>query len=289
MLDMEIITEEFKMINGVNLYFKTIGKGIPIIVVHGGPGLAHNYLFTYFSQLCDQYQIIFYDQRACGLSTGDETEKDITMENFIEDIEGIRKAFGIDKVNLIGQSYGGLITLSYAVKYPQNMGSLLILESAAANPESDIQFELIIDKRKSQFDKTQLSKFENELEFSNAKSEIMKKYFMILFKYYFFDESFLSELSLDYLTDKMVDKLFLSGRCIKSDPNLLKLLPIIKCPTLIIHGDYDPIPVEDIRLIHNAIVQSQFIIIKDCGHFAHIEKQSQYFNEIRKFYNKYIN
>ncbi len=140
----------------------------------------------------------------------------------------------------------------------------------------------------SDLDKDQLAKYDSDLETSNFKSEIMKKYFNILFKSYFFDQKYLLDLSFDYLTDLMVEKLFLSAPCITQDPKLLELLSVIECPTLIIHGDYDPIPFDDIRLIHDAIPQSEFIVLKDCGHFAHIEKQTEYFEKIRMFYNKHI-
>lgn len=185
--------------------------GIPLLVVHGGPGLAHNYLFDYFSQLSDDYQIIFYDQRSCGLSSGEDFVVDLTMTNFVEDIEAIRKKFNIIELNLIGQSFGGLIALSYGVKYPNNLSSLLILESAAVNKESDANFELNINERMSDLDRDQLSKYDKVLEKSNFKSEIMINYFNILFKTYFFDQKYLMDLSFDYLTDKMVEKLFISA------------------------------------------------------------------------------
>lgn len=285
MINTQVETEGYKTINGVEIYFKTIGTGTPLLVVHGGPGLAHNYLYSYFSELSDQYQLIFYDQRANGLSSGDDDEKNITMFNMVEDIEELRQSFNIDKLNLIGQSFGGLIAMSYAVKYPEHMCSLLILESATANPESEITFEESLQNRMSPEDKKELSQLEEQLGSSLDRAEIMIKYFSILFKYYFFDESKASLLSMDYLTDDMVRKLFLSGRLIEADPELLNSLSVISCPTLIIHGDYDPIPVEDITLIQREIKDSELHVLKDCGHFAHIEKNKQYFTIIREFLN----
>lgn len=288
MVKTHIETEGYKEINGVNIYYKCIGEGTPLFVIHGGPGLAHNYLYPYFSQLSDQFKLIFFDQRANGLSSGDEKEDQITMDNIVDDIEELRKSFNLKELNLIGQSFGGLIALSYAVKYPNKMSSLLILESAAANPESDITFEQNLKTRMSTEDNQQLQLLEQQLADSPQKAEIMVTYFSILFKYYFYDGTQSSKLSMDYLTDQMIKKLFLSGRLIESDPKLLNYLTTIHCPTLIIHGDYDPIPVEDIKLIHNKIKNSELHILKNCGHFAHIEETEMYFKIIREFYQKHL-
>lgn len=288
MINTKIKKEDYIEINGINIFYKSIGKGIPLIILHGGPGLAHNYLFTYFSQLSDQYQLIFFDQRANGLSTGDENEEEITMDNLVQDIEELRIHFNLNNINLIGQSFGGLIALSYAVKYPNRLSSLLILESAAANPESDIKFEKILNDRMSPEDNNKLKRYEEQIGNSPNKADIMVKYFSILFKYYFYNEALSAELSLDYLTNDMVRKLFICGRLIKSDPDLLNKLPIIDCPTLIIHGDFDPIAVDDIKLIHNKIATSEMHILKNCGHFAHIEENELYFKIIRDFYHNQL-
>ena len=178
-----VIAEEgFKNINGVDLYYKSIGSGTPLVIVHGGPGLAHNYLFSYFSRLSDNFRVIFYDQRASGKSNGHENPTEVTMSNFVEDLEGIRKVFGIEKLHILGQSYGGVIALSYAVKYPEKMGSLLLLESSTVDSESDKIFEETLNNRLSEKENNQLSSLMIKLEETSSKAKLMKEYFNILFR-----------------------------------------------------------------------------------------------------------
>jgi proline iminopeptidase len=57
--------------NGINTFYKILGEGEPIIVVHGGPGMAHNYLLPKFKRLAKNFKVIFYDQRACGKTSGE--------------------------------------------------------------------------------------------------------------------------------------------------------------------------------------------------------------------------
>lgn len=280
--------EVLQNINSVNLYCKSIGSGPPLVIVHGGPGFGHQYLYSYFSQLSDQFKIIFYDQRASGKSNGHKNPVKVTMENFVEDLEGIRGFYKIEKLHVLGQSYGGLVALSYAVKYPEKMGSLLLLESSTVDPESDKVFEEALNNRLTERENNQLSSLMVKLDTTSSKAKIMKEYFDILFKAYFFNKKLLSQLDLSYLTDEMVQKIFISGQNLKTDPDLQESLKNINCPTLIIHGDYDPIPVDGMEKIHKAIKSSQFTVLKDCGHFAHIEKPDVYFQRIRDFYKEIL-
>lgn len=280
--------EGFKCINGIDLYYKSIGSGTPLVIIHGGPGFGHQYLYSYFSRLSDQYKIIFYDQRASGKSNGDENPSDVTMENFVEDLEGVRKAFQIEKLHILGQSYGGVIALSYAVKYPEQMGSLLLLESSTVDEESDRIFDNNLNTRLTEKESEKLADLLIRLEKTSSKARIMKEYFEILFRVYFYNEELRSQLDLTYLTNEMVQKIFITGDNLKARPNLFEYINQIDCPTLIIHGDYDPIPVEGMKKIHTIINNSQLTVLNDCGHFAHIEKTEKYFKRIRDFYREIL-
>ena len=123
----------YKVINGVSLYYETIGEGTPIVVVHGGAGLDHRYLLPQMEKLAKGYKLIFYGQRAMGKSSADFDTSQMTMNSFVEDLEGIRKAFGLQKMNLIGHSWGGLVSMFYAIKYPSHLQSLILVNTTPAS------------------------------------------------------------------------------------------------------------------------------------------------------------
>ncbi|MEK7251534.1 MAG: alpha/beta fold hydrolase, partial [Bacteroidota bacterium] len=87
------IEEGFTQINGTQLFYKIIGKGTPIVILHGGPGLDHSYLLPQMAELAKTHKLIFFDQRASGKSSVDSDTNSMTMKNLVEDVEGIRKAF----------------------------------------------------------------------------------------------------------------------------------------------------------------------------------------------------
>ena len=85
-------------INGTKLFVSQEGKGVPLIVIHGGPGLNHRYFKPHLDPLAKKNKVIYYDQRACGQSTIPAVDS-ISMEFFVDDIEAIRKLTGVEKIN----------------------------------------------------------------------------------------------------------------------------------------------------------------------------------------------
>ncbi len=83
-------TTETVEINGVNHFIKKMGQGEPIVVLHGGPGMFHDYLVPHFRSLAKNYQIIFYDQRGCGQTDFPKDTTSINIDYYVEDLEGIR-------------------------------------------------------------------------------------------------------------------------------------------------------------------------------------------------------
>ena len=127
--------EGFAKINGTEIYFNRMGQGEPIIVVHGGPVLDHGDLMPFFGPLENNYELIYYDQRLSGRSSADVDSADITIDHFIDDIEELRTRLGLEDVHLMAHSWGGLLAMKYALKYPENLKSMILLNSMPANTE----------------------------------------------------------------------------------------------------------------------------------------------------------
>ena len=109
------IREGFVDTNGVLLYYKEIGQGDPLVVLHGGPGASHDYLLPGLLPLARANRLIFVDERGSGRSERLEDVKAYTVEQMVEDVEGLRQALGLGRVNLLGHSYGGVVAQAYAL------------------------------------------------------------------------------------------------------------------------------------------------------------------------------
>ena len=90
-------------------------------MVHGGPGLDESYFHPGIDPLSAKYKLISYDQRGSGRSQGTLDTSMLTLDQYVEDIEGLRKSLQIEKMHLMGHSFGGLLSLLYASKYSENL------------------------------------------------------------------------------------------------------------------------------------------------------------------------
>src|SRR3989339_315915 len=115
------------MTNGINLYYTAMGAGEPVLVVHGGPGLDHQYLASGLAGLADSLYMVLYDQRFSGGSEGTPTPENVTLDAYLNDLEAIRNGFELDKVNLLGHSWGAFLVLAYAAKFPDKVKSLVLV------------------------------------------------------------------------------------------------------------------------------------------------------------------
>lgn len=119
--------EQLKVTEPHTLYIEETGNpdGIPVIVLHPGPGAEIN---SHFRRYFDprHYRIILFDQRGCGRSTPHAELKNNTTQELIEDIESIREHLKLKHFVLFGGGWGALLALLYSEKYPQNVSALLL-------------------------------------------------------------------------------------------------------------------------------------------------------------------
>lgn len=112
-------------VNGAKLWVVTVGKGDPLFLISGGPGGAHVGLRR-FDSLANNSLLVYFDAFGRGKSDTAKNVKEYTLERDIDDIEGLRTALHLDKINVLGHSYGGVVAQGYALKYPQHVKHLVL-------------------------------------------------------------------------------------------------------------------------------------------------------------------
>jgi proline iminopeptidase len=114
-------------IRDVSLFVKVMGQGYPLVLMHGGPSLDHTTLLP-LQPLADQFTLIFYDHRCNGRSDGAEVSS-MTFENLTADADALRRKLGFDQWAVLGQSFGGNVALEYALRYPQSLSHLVLINT----------------------------------------------------------------------------------------------------------------------------------------------------------------
>ena len=115
-------------IRDVSLFVKVVGRGEPLLLMHGGPGLDHTTLSP-FEALADRHTLVYYDHRCNGRSTG--AVESMTWENLTADAEALREALGFDRWAVLGHSFGGMVALEYALRFAGRVSRLLLLDTCA--------------------------------------------------------------------------------------------------------------------------------------------------------------
>lgn len=271
-------------INGTSLFYKTMGSGEPIVVLHGGPGFDHRQFLPYIWELAAQHKVILFDQRGTGLSSGPVDATSISIDTFIADIEGIRKAFGIEKMNLLGHSWGGILAMHYGIRHPEKLRSL-ILCSTAASFESFAEMRTKYEADRLPEDAALLEEIYSSDGFQNGDPEVIERFWRVFFKPYFADQSLVSKMDLQFTENTIKNGNAVAGFILQSigEFDLHEDLRAIRSPTLVIHGKADPMPVRYAEMIHESIAGSELVAVEGSGHWLFVDATEVFTSSILEF------
>jgi len=127
--------------NGVLIYYEAFGQGSPLVIVHGGPGASHDYFLPYLAPLARHHQLVFIDERGSGRSQKLDDPSGYTVEAMVEDVEAVRKELALGRIALLGHSYGGVLAQAYALKYQQNLSSLILCSTFFSTAKMNAVFQ----------------------------------------------------------------------------------------------------------------------------------------------------
>ena len=274
--------------NGTQHFFYVLGKGAPVVVLHGGPGTSHEYFLPHLNPLAERFQLIFYDQRGSGNSPRPAQAGTVTADNFVKDLEEIRMAFGLEQVRLMGHSWGGLLALLYAFDYPDRVKSLVLVASAPPNSKLDSLNLRIREERRDPKDRREMEALMKSEEFTQLNPEAVNRFLKISEKVRFHDSRLIDEMSLNLDREKIEKLMWVSGlmNAYLSDYDIVEKLSRVSAPTLVIHGDYDTIPVQSAQILHQGIKDSRLVVFENCGHFPFVEAPGLFVKEIGEFLEK---
>ena len=118
-------------VRGVTLFERRAGEGPPTIVLHGGPGAHHDYLLPGFDLLAEGRTLVYYDQRGGGQSP---VGRDVPVgwREHVADLDALRELWGLERLTILGYSWGGLLAMLYAVTHPDRIERLALVSPAPA-------------------------------------------------------------------------------------------------------------------------------------------------------------
>jgi proline iminopeptidase len=271
-------------INGIEIHYRTMGSGPSIFLLAGGPGDALETMRP-FEALSDEYRLIFYDQRAAGRSTGDADTANQGMDNFVQDLEALRLELAPGKINIIGGSWGCMVAMHYAFKYPQNVNALVLTSTMGVSAEYLPVYRANIAANRTAEDSTAIEEIAASDDFQRQRPETVEKFWRHYFRAYCYDPNDADSIDLWYrdTTYEIVEGRYSRIWEFFADYDIRDSLKLITSPTLILYGDYDPTPFDYVQPIHEGIAGSKLVRFEKAGHWLWVEAPDRIMPAIRDF------
>src|SRR3954470_8460451 len=266
-------------VGGAELYAREIGDGPAIIVLHGGPDFNQSYMLPEMDRLSDSYHLIYYDQRGRGKSANHVRPEDVTLASDIADLEKVRQFFHLETVTLLGHSWGTVIALEYALKYPERVSHLILMNPGPASRGDYVELRKDwLEKRPD--DMARRKAIAETPAYKEGDPEAVTAYYRIHFKPAFVRsdeyEKLIARMKADFTNEgvlkaRAVEDRLMQETWAKPDYDLLPKLRTVKIPTLVLSGDHEFIPAGTAEHIAAAIPNARLMVLKDCGHFTFME------------------
>src|SRR5262249_10200477 len=113
-----VVREGKVAVEGGNVWYRIVGAdkpGVPLLILHGGPGIPHDYLEP-LDALANERPVVFYDQLGCGNSDRPKDKSLWTIEQFVDELAKVRAALKLDRVHILGHSWGTILAVEYMLK-----------------------------------------------------------------------------------------------------------------------------------------------------------------------------
>jgi proline iminopeptidase len=282
----------FASVNGTRIFFDVDGKQYvpegrvmkkkPVcFVLHGGPGSDHSAYVPVLDPLTGLMQLVYIDYRGNGRS-GYPGEETYTIEQNVQDLEALRRYLGLEKIVLLGQSYGGIVAQAYAIGFPENAEALILITTAPSHglfgrareelhrrgtPEQIKMADTYLWPGKFPDNETCLAYYRLFIDLY-ARKQVPPDVF---------EESVAREI----LSYKALNRGF--GGDLKTF-DFTPRLHTINCPALLIGGRHDWVtPIECTREIAKRLPRCRTVIMEESSHFVFIDQYDETINAIVNF------
>ncbi|RXS93322.1 proline iminopeptidase-family hydrolase [Silvibacterium dinghuense] len=287
--------------HGVMIYYQTIGRGAPLLVLHGGPGDSHDYFLPYLLPLARTNKLIFIDERGSGKSEKLADPHQYTVENMADDVEAVRIALGLGKISLLGHSYGGVLAQAYALKYQDHLSHLILASTFSSTKEMN----QVLAKIKSQMPVNRQA-LATALEHAGLfgkgapweRGRYPQAYATLAWGDGYFPKLYGARPDPNYdpgaqdtqIAWDVYREMWGSHGEFVIDGNLTSVeyvnrLATIKVPTLILAGDHDECDPSMSKEMNAKIKGSKLVILPNSGHMAFVDQPVLWNDAVAKFVN----
>ena len=280
----------------LNVWYRIVGDAeepgrFPLLCLHGGPGATHDYLEPLEAMASTGRRVIFYDQLGNGNSDHPHDPSLWSVGLFVEELAVVRHALGLDHVHILGQSWGGMLAMEYALTQPDGLTSLVIADSPASMRQWVEEANRLRGELPPEIQETLLKHEAAETTDDPAYEEAMLVYYRRhvcrldpLPEYVNRTFEKLDQNPEVYHTMNGPSEFHVIGTL--QDWDIIARLGEIRVPTLVISGRYDEATPAIAETVQRGIPESKWVIFEHSSHMPHVEETERSLKVLNEFLNE---
>jgi proline iminopeptidase len=275
---------------GVRLFYRTVGdRGDTVVVLHGGPGLGMGYLDADLEPLAARHVLLFYDQRGTGSSTLVADSISLDARFFVADLEAVRRHFGLERLTLLGHSWGAFLAALYSERHPERVDRLLLVNPGAVDYALETQAFVELDSRRDDDARQRLAQLEATYLAQPTDAVTCRAFYQLFFAAAFVDTAAQQRSRGDFCAGtpeslrNRFERVDVFTMASLGEWDLRSTLHAIAAPALVIHGARDAVPLESARAWAMALPDARLLVLEGSGHFSYLDVPEPFFAAAHAF------
>ncbi len=279
---------------GHNVWYRIVGERedpgkAPLLCLHGGPGAPHDSLLPLEALATSRRRVIFYDQLGCGHSDQPSDPSLWTIELFVEEVARVRDALGLERVHVLGHSWGGMLALEYALTQPAGLDSLILASTTASAPAWITEANRLRADLPPEVQRVLLHHEANHTtddpEYQDLMMTFYRRHVCRLAEWPDFVKRSHERLRHEVYTTMWGPSEFHATGTLR-DWDVSDRLGEIATPTLVTAGRYDEATPDLAEMLRRGIPNSEVVIFEQSAHMAHVEEPARYRRVLEDFLDR---
>lgn len=288
--------EQFIPVDGHRIWTRRVGTSssperLPIVLLHGGPGVPSDYLEPLEALAADGREVIRYDQLGCGRSDHPDDPSLLQVERFVAELAQVRESLGLERIHLYGQSWGGMLALEVALSGAEGLASLVLSNAPASMP----LWAAETGRLRRQLPKAVQAVLDEHEQAGSTDSPAYQQAMMIFYQRHVCRLDPWPDCLLRSFASMEADPRVYQAMCGPSEFHITgslrqwdvtARLNEIRQPTLVISGQHDEATPTITEAVHRGIPGSEWVVLDDCSHLCHLEQPRHYNTLLSAFFDR---
>ena len=275
---------------GARIFCRSVGTGPALLLLHGGPGADHTDFLPWLYPLSRRRRLVMIDERGSGRSERLADPGGYTLDGMIEDIEAVRRAFRLRKLDVLGHSFGGILAQAYAIRHPRSVRRLVLAGTAASARTINADFRRMRSAQSSTV-RARLDAFEARGIF-RADGSYVPGYATLcarIYAPYMYRRGVYPIKPEDYVSGwEVMREMWVRRTDFRVEGNLrgfdfTRELQRVDAPTLIVVGDHDMVSIPSAKHLAAALPDAQLQVMPRCGHMMFVDDSAAFNTLVERF------